>query len=150
MSDVRGELTGTEDEKQPDEELRQAQLQRLAADRKKVELEAREIDRRINAKWWESQQLTQYGLALVIATALLFGWFKLYVEEGINKKLELTELKEKINASKNDELKREALVLKKREAEARDTAYLLTLLIGAAIAAPAISTANSPGSRRAM
>jgi len=28
--------------------------------------------------------------------------------------------------------------------------YLLTLLIGAAIAAPAISTANSPGSRRAM
>ena len=34
--------------------------------------------------------------------------------------------------------------------EAFERAYLLTLLIGAAIAAPAISTANSPGSRRAM
>lgn len=54
-------------------EIRQAEFRRLEAERFKLELEAKEIERRLNAHWWEGHNLTEYLLAIVITAALLFG-----------------------------------------------------------------------------
>src|SRR5262245_9109434 len=100
------------------EEMQRAQLQRLEAERRKIELESREIEHRLNARWWEGQHFSQYALALLISAALLFAWFKVYIEPILNQKSELNLLKEQINAAKNEVLESNALVLKKREEDA--------------------------------
>jgi hypothetical protein len=98
----------------PSEEIRRAQLRKLDAERAKLELETREIDRRLNAKWWEDQRVTQYALSLVIAAALLFAWFKVYVEPLLNQKSELNTLREQINSSENELLEAKAQTLEER------------------------------------
>ena len=101
------------------EEMQRAQLQRLEAERRKIELESREIEHRLNARWWEGQQFTQYALALLtFGQRFFFGWFKLYIEPVLNQKSELNLLKEQINTAKNEVLESNALVLKKHEEDA--------------------------------
>jgi hypothetical protein len=83
-------------------EIRRAELRRLEAERLKLELEAKEIERRLNARWWEGHNLTQYLLAIVITAALLFGWTRVYLEPILRKEAEVNKLAEERNATLNE------------------------------------------------
>ena len=83
-------------------DIRQAEFRRLEAERLKLELEAKEIERRLNAQWWEVHNLTQYFLAIVITSALPFGWALGYLEPILRKEGEVNKLAEQRNATLNE------------------------------------------------
>lgn len=85
-----------------EDEIRQAEARRLEAERIKLELETKEIERRLNARWWEGHKLTQYLLAIVITAALLFGWTRVYLEPILRKEAEVNKLAQERNATLNE------------------------------------------------
>lgn len=84
-----------------DDELRVGEARRLEAERHKLELEAREIERRLEARWWQGQKLPQYLLAIVVSAALLFGWTRVYLEPILRKESEINKLAQERNAALN-------------------------------------------------
>ena len=94
----------------------QAELRRLEAERHKLELEAKEIERRLNAKWWQGGNLTQYLLALVITAALLFGWTRVYLEPILRKETEINALAERRNATLNELLEAQNRQIREQQA----------------------------------
>jgi hypothetical protein len=108
---VNGDPTNTEPEK-PDPTER-----RLEAERRKLELEAIEIERRLNAHWWQSERLPQFAVAAVITASLLFGWVKVYLEPIIRREGEITELAERRDRARNELLEAESAKLAAERAE---------------------------------
>lgn len=110
--------------KEDENKLQIAETRRLEAERLKLELEAREIERRLNARWWEGQKFTQYLLAIIITAALLFGWTRVYLEPILRKEAEVNKLAQERNAAINDLLEaRNNRIIEEREeiANQRDT-----------------------------
>lgn len=85
-----------------EDEIRQVEARRLEAERLKLELEAKEIERRLSARWWEGQRFAQYLLAIVITSAVLFGWTRVYLEPILRKEAEVNKLEQERNAVHNE------------------------------------------------
>src|SRR5215469_4522182 len=102
---------------EPEIEIRLAEARKLEAERLKLELEAKEIEHRINARWWEGSRFPQYVVATAITAALLFGWVIAYLQPILRKENELNALAVQRNATLNTmlETKNESLVTKARE-----------------------------------
>ncbi len=96
------------------DEVKQAELRKLDAERVKLELEAKEIERRLNARWWEGSTFSQYLMAVVITSAILFGWARTYLEPILRRESELNALAERRNQALNTLLEAEN---RKMEAE---------------------------------
>jgi hypothetical protein len=84
-----------------DDRTRDAETRRLEAERVKLELEAREIERRLNQRWWQGSKFSQYLIALAITAALLFGWAREYLEPILRRETELNKLEEMRNDAAN-------------------------------------------------
>ena len=83
-------------------ESQQATTHKIEAERRKLELEAREIERRLNARWWQGSGIPQYAIALAITVALLFGWARVYLEPILRRENEINTLAERRNKVQND------------------------------------------------
>lgn len=81
-----------------------AQEHKLKAETLKLELEAQEIDRRLNAPWWRGQKLAQYTLAIIITSAVLFGWTRIYLEPILRQETELNKVSNATLDARNEEL----------------------------------------------
>jgi hypothetical protein len=99
-------------------EVYQAEARKIEAERFKLELEAKEIGRRLNAPWWQGQNLTQYLLAVVITAALLFGWTRVYLEPILRKEGELNRKEGELNSIRNELLKAQNEKVRKEQKEA--------------------------------
>lgn len=101
-------------------DIRLAEARKLEAERLKLELEGKEIERRLRARWWEGPRFHQYIVAIVIAAALLFGWWRAYLEPILRREAELNELDQRRNATLNTllEAKNERLSAESRELSA--------------------------------
>jgi hypothetical protein len=88
-------------------EVHQAEARKIEAERFKLELEAKEIERRLNAPWWQGQNLAQYLLAVVITAALLFGWTRVYLEPILRKEGELNSIRNKLLEIQNETVRKE-------------------------------------------
>jgi len=85
-----------------DDDVRRAEVHRLEAERRKLDLEAREIERRLSTPWWQGQRLSQYLVAIIVTAALLFGWTRVYLEPILRKQNEINALAERRNATLNE------------------------------------------------
>ena len=103
----------------------QAETRRLEAEKVKLELEAKEIERRLGARWWQGQKLAQYLLAIVITAALLFGWSRVYLEPILRSEAELNKLAERRNATLNQILEAERSQLIAEGDKLRNSSYFL-------------------------
>jgi hypothetical protein len=90
-------------------EVYQAEARKIEAERFKLELEAKEIERRLNAPWWQGQNLAQYLLAVVITAALLFAWTRVYLEPILRKEGELNSIRNKLLEVQNEKVRKEQL-----------------------------------------
>lgn len=79
-----------------------AELHRLESEQYKISLEAKEIERRLNQRWWEGHKLTEYIIAILFASVLLFGWTRVYLEPILKKQSEVNKLAEERNAIQNE------------------------------------------------
>ena len=100
-------------------DTRVAEIRKLEAERYKFEQEGKQIERRLNERWWSSDRLAQYAVAIVITSALLFGWTRVYLEPMLRKESEINKLTEQRNAVKNEvvETKNIALDIKNNSLE---------------------------------
>lgn len=83
------------------DEVKRAEVRKLDAERIKLELESKEIQRRLNAKWWEGSTFSQYLVAVLITAAILFGWARAYLEPILRRESELNALAERRNSAQN-------------------------------------------------
>ena len=97
-------------------DIREAQASKLRAETLKLELEAREIERRLSAPRWRGQNLEQYIVAIVITSAVLFGWTLLYLEPILRQETELNELYNATLDARNEKLIRGNKELSKDQA----------------------------------
>ena len=95
----------------------QAETRRFEAERLKLELEAKEIERRLGVRWWQGQKLAQYLLAIVVAAALLFGWTRVYLEPILRSEAELNKLAEQRNSAVNELLEAQSRQLRQQQTE---------------------------------
>lgn len=97
-------------------DIRVAQASKLRAETLKLELEAQEIDRRLSAPWWRGQKLAQYTVAIIITSALLFGWTRIYLEPILRQETQLNKAYNATLDARNEELIRGNKELSKKQA----------------------------------
>jgi hypothetical protein len=102
-----------------EEKIINAEVRKLDAERIKLELEAKQIERSLNAKWWEGQKLTEYFVAIGITAGLLFAWTLVYLQPILRKETEINKLAEQRNKTLNEllEIKNEEATKRQQEAE---------------------------------
>ncbi len=89
-----------------------SEISKEQAEIQKLQLEAEEIRLRISASWWKGQNLTRYVVAIVITSALLFGWTRAYLEPILRHEYELNKILEMKNEENNKLLAAENISIK--------------------------------------
>ncbi len=97
-------------------DIRVAQASKLRAETLKLELEAQEIDRRLSAPWWRGQKFAQYTVAIIITSAILFAWARIYIEPMLRQETELNKVYNATLDARNEELSRGNKKLSKDQA----------------------------------
>jgi len=106
-------------------EVHQAEARKFEAERFKLELEAKEIERRLNSRWWEGQNLSQYLLAIIITAALLFGWTRVYLEPILRKEGELNAVRNRLLEAQYEQVRDEQTEAAKERDRLRQEAEIL-------------------------
>jgi hypothetical protein len=73
----------------------QSEIDRNLAEKQKFDMEAREISRRVNTKWYQSKTIGQF-IAVFIAALLVAWWVIGVIESYIDKKVEESDLRNRI------------------------------------------------------
>jgi hypothetical protein len=89
------------------DEVKQAEIRKLNAERTKLELEAKELERRLSERWWESWTLFQTAVATIITAGVLFAWWRGFLEPILRRESRLNELDRQVLAAENKKLSTE-------------------------------------------
>jgi hypothetical protein len=92
--------------------MKNAETLRLEAETAKLNAETEQTLKRLNKKWYQEPNIAQYVLATVIATAVLFAWYRTYMMPILEMRYEIAELSNEVHqarvgalAVRNDNLK---------------------------------------------
>lgn len=87
---------------QPEPDYEEAlRAERLKAEILKLKRETEEIEKRISMPWWKGQKFTQYMVAIIITSGLLFGWTRGYLEPLLTQESKLNQVVTKRNEEEN-------------------------------------------------
>jgi hypothetical protein len=86
----------------PETEKLVADARRAEAERRKIEFEIREIEKRLSAPFYYGRLFVQAGVGGVVASALLAAWLITYMQPIINRKQEIASLDAAIQAKTNE------------------------------------------------
>src|SRR4029077_17814783 len=75
---------------------------RLAAEKGKIELEAKEIERRLKGRWYDGRFFVQAIVGAVVAAALLATWIMGYMQPILTRRQEIAALDVQIQTKENE------------------------------------------------
>lgn len=97
------------------EVIQQAELKKIEAQTYRIHKETEEIERRLKVKWWMSHNLAQYLVAILVSSAVLFGWTRAYLEPILRREAIINDLEEKRNSLENEVLDANIKVLNEKK-----------------------------------
>ncbi len=85
----------------------ESEIEKSKAEQHKFELEAEEIRKRLNQKWYKSRIFVQTGIGAIVAAALIAAWFVGFFEPILSYKQNIERLKSSMLSLENEKQKLE-------------------------------------------